>query len=128
MSVGGIAVRPSSAVSPAWTGVLSSIPPPFWTTSFVDGDAWGRTPDGLNTSSTDLMAAFATPRLGSSMYTMRHVIPAAKAEIAIGINTAVRNATAHETPPKMTVNNIPIEATRDAQADIHSRLFLRPGT
>ena len=39
------------------------------------------------------MPALTAPRSGSLTYMIRHVMPAANAEIAIGMNTAVLNAT-----------------------------------
>ena len=51
-------------------------------------------------------------------------MPAAKAEIAIGMKTAVRNATAHDTRSISTANTSPIEATAAGTTSTQSRLFL----
>src|SRR4029079_14296175 len=115
---------PSGATSPVKIGFLSWIPPFFCTRLGLDGSALVSTPDDVKTPATDLIMALATPRFGSCWYTIRQVMPAAKAEIAIGMKTAVRKATAHDTRSIRTANTSPTDTTSAGTTATHSRLFL----
>ena len=58
------------------------------------------------------------------MYTMRHVIPAAKAEIAIGMNTAVLNATEPRIRSVSTAKTSPTDVTSAGTTSTQIALFL----
>ena len=125
MSVAGTAVSPRLAVSPGET-VCFSVNPLLVDPSSAseDGCAVVRAPGSTNTLRTDSMAALATPRFGSSMYMIRHVIPAAKAEMAIGMKTAVLKATDQLMRSVSTAKTIPNAVTVAGTTSTQKKLFL----
>ncbi len=124
-SVGGIAVRPSLATLPGWSGVFStSVPPPVVCSEGVDGAALERTPGGLIASETTRPNALIAPWFGSCWYISRQVTPVANAEIAIGRNTTVLNATDQLTRSVSTAKIRPIAATNIGTTATQMALFL----
>src|SRR5690242_19468461 len=119
-----MAVRPSSATPPGCSGVFSTRPPCDDTMLFVDGRAEERTPAGLTMPETDLPSALMAPRSGSCWYMIRHVTPVANAEIAIGRNTTVLNATDQRTRSVRTAKISPTAVTNAGTTATQKALFL----
>ena len=120
-----IRVSPSEATLPASTGSASSIPPSASPTSAsVDGAASESTPGGLIASFTPAMAALIAPCSGSCWYMIRQVTPAANAEIAIGMKTAVLNATDQPTRSVRTAKMSPMAVTSAGTTSTQIALFL----
>ena len=90
----------------------------------TEGSAVESTPAGLTTPWIVLPSAFTAPRLGSCWYMIRHVTPVANAEIAIGRNTTVLNATAHRTRSVSTAKIRPTAVTRAGTTATQMALFL----
>ena len=118
-------MSPSRATLPGSSG-SSSVRPPDGdpVKSSVEGLALERTPGGFTVSRTTAIPAFSAPCSGSWMYTMRHVIPAAKAEIAIGMKTAVLKATDQLTRSVRTAKISPKMVTSAGTIAIQMKLFL----
>src|SRR5207244_82774 len=121
---GAMPVSPSSATPPGRTGVLRTRLFPDETSVGVEGRAFGRTPAGLKTPATDLPSALIAPMFGSCWYMIRQVTPVAKAEIAIGRNTTVLNATAQRTRSVSTAKRRPNEVTSAGTTATQIALFL----
>src|SRR5690606_3606163 len=109
----GSPTRGRYTTSPAATGVLVRTAP-----SSVDRSpdsartvAPGYGEDGANESCTATSAAFNSPRSGSSSYTSRKVTPAARNEIAMGMNRVRRNALTSRTRSVSTANMSPNAVT-----------------
>ena len=64
------------------------------------------------------------PWLGSFSYMSRQITPAAKSEIAIGMNTAILNAVAKRTRSSSTANTSPSAVTNAGTTRIQRKLFL----
>ncbi len=125
ISAARIAVRPSEIVPPGSTGALASSPVVVVPSSAsVEGRAVESAPGSTKTSRTACTPAFTAPRSGSWMYMMRQVIPAANAEIAIGMKTAVLKATAQPTRSVSTANTIPNAVTLAGTTSTQMKLFL----
>src|SRR5262249_37919569 len=122
---GGIPVSPSSATPPGWSGVLSTIPVCAvpWRAG-VDGNALESEPGGLKIWTIDRPSAFTAPRFGSCTYMIRQVTPVANAEIAIGRNTTVLNATDQLTLSVSTAKISPTAVTNAGTIATQIRLFL----
>src|SRR5579862_8941521 len=99
-------------------------PPPADCRLGVDGDAEASTPAGLKTPEIVLPSALIAPRFGSCWYMIRHVTPVANAEIAMGRNTAVLNATAQRTRSVSTANTSPTAVTIAGTTATQMALFL----
>ena len=69
-------------------------------------------------------SALIAPWLGSCWYMIRHVTPVANAEIAIGRNTAVLNATVQRMRSVSTANTSPIAVTSAGTTATQIALFL----
>src|SRR4051812_27027881 len=120
-----MAVSGSSATLPGRSGVLrTSAPPDADWSAGTDGDADESTPAGLKTPEIDLPSALTAPRFGSCWYMIRHVTPVANAEIAIGRNTTVLNATDQRTRSVSTAKIRPIEVTNAGTTATQIALFL----
>src|SRR5581483_5160654 len=116
---------PSSTTPPGCVGVFSTIAPlEVVCSAGVDGEADESTPAGLMTPEIVLPSALTAPRFGSCWYMIRHVTPVANAEIAIGRNTTVFNATAHRTRSVSTANTRPIAVTSAGTTATQIALFL----
>ncbi len=90
----------------------------------VDGDAPASTPGALIASANVRPSALIAPWLGSCWYMSRQVTPVANAEIAIGRNTAVLNATAQRTRSVSTAKIRPSAVTRAGTTPTQIALFL----
>src|SRR6266849_1198926 len=77
----------------------------------VDGVASESGPGGEKASWITASPAFTAPWLGSCVSMIRQITPAAKSEIAIGMKTAVLNATDQRTRSVRTAKISPIEVT-----------------
>src|SRR5579862_1441575 len=121
---GGMPVTPRSATPPGRSGVFRIIPPPFGTSAGVDGSADCSGPAGLKIPETVFPSALIAPRFGSCWYMIRHVTPVANAEIAIGRNTAVLNATAQRTRSVSTAKTSPTAVTIAGTTATQMALFL----
>ena len=118
-------VSGSSATDPGRTGVLSTIPVAGVPVNFVpDGNASESGPGGVNASWTVAMAALTAPRDGSCWYMIRQITPAAKSETAMGMKTAILNATAQRTRSVSTANTSPIAVTSAGTTATQMALFL----
>ena len=125
ISSGGIAVRPSSAVSPGLTVVLSTKPLAALPTSCgVEPCPAVSAPPPPKASWTTWIDAFTVPCAGSFSSITRQITPAANSEIAIGMKTAVLNAVDHRTRSVSTANTSPIAVTSAGTIATHSTLFL----
>src|SRR3569833_598135 len=121
---GGMPVSPRSATPPAASGFVSVKPrlvEPVITAD--DGCASWRTPDEVNQLRTAPIAAFTAPWFGSLMYITCQITPVANSEIAIGMNTAVLNATAQRMRSVNTAKTRPIAVTRAGATRIQMALF-----
>ena len=122
---GGIPVSPRSATPPGWSGVFSTIPVcAVPVTLAVDGNASESEPGGLKTWTIERPSALTAPRFGSCTYMIRQVTPVANAEIAIGRNTIVLNATDQLTRSVNTAKMRPIAVTNAGTTATQIRLFL----
>jgi hypothetical protein len=103
-------VKPSRAtLFPGWSGVLRTIPCDGLPVSFaVEVSASDSGPGGLMASWTLPITAFTAPIPGSWRSMIRQITPAANSEIAIGMNTAVLNASDQLTFSISTANTSPI--------------------
>jgi hypothetical protein len=120
-----IAVRPRSATPPDATGSartnpLSDVP----SRPSVEARASVKAPDALTASFATPTAALTAPWFGSFSYITRQMTPAAKREIAIGMNTTVLNATEKRTFSVSTANTSPIAVTKAGTTMTQSALFL----
>src|SRR5262245_2504226 len=111
-SPGGIPTRPMGATPPAGTGRARVSPRDAEPTSpGLEGRASESTPGGLTLSWTLPTAALTAPRPGSLKYMMCQITPAANSEMAMGMNTAVLNATDQRTRSVSTAKIRPIAVT-----------------
>ncbi len=92
--------------------------------TLVDGVAPDSTPGGLTASLTTAMAALMVPWLGSCVYMMCQMTPAANSEIAIGMNTAVLNATDQRMRSVRTAKTRPMAVTSAGTTSTQMALFL----
>ena len=122
-----IAVSPSGATSPGCERLLRASSPPCArpVRSSVDGlRLRAARPAGRRRPCTTAIAALTAPWSGSCWYMMRQVTPAAKAEIAIGMKTAVLNATDQRTRSVSTAKMSPIAVTSAGTTRTQIALFL----
>ena len=68
--------------------------------------------------------AFSPPRLGSCASMMRQITPAANSDTAIGMNTAVLNATDQRTRSVSTAKTSPSDVTNAGTTATQIALFL----
>ena len=90
----------------------------------MDGVAPDSTPGGLTASLTTLTAALSVPWLGSCVYMMCQITPAANSEIAIGMNTAVLKATDQRMRSVSTAKTRPMAVTSAGTTSTQMALFL----
>ncbi len=90
----------------------------------VEGAAFERAPAGVNQPLTAPIPALTAPWLGSLMYMMCQITPVANSEIAIGMKTAVLNATAQRTRSVSTAKTSPKAVTTAGATRIQMKLFL----
>src|SRR5438477_1139496 len=90
----------------------------------TEGVALERTPGGETASATVLPSALIAPLSGSCWYMIRHVTPVAKAEIAIGRNTTVLNATDQRMRSVRTAKSSPNAVTIAGTTATQIALFL----
>src|SRR4029077_7701908 len=122
---GGIAVSARSATPPGDSGFFRTRPDfGVPVSAAVEGTASGSTPGGWTTSTAARPSAFMAPRFGSWMYMIRQVTPVANAEIAIGRNTTVFNATDQLTRSVSTAKISPEAVTKAGTTATQIRLFL----
>ena len=122
---GGIPVSGSSATDPGRTGVLSTIPVCGVPVSlFPEGKASESGPGGLTLSTTDAVTALSAPRDGSCWYMIRQITPAAKSDTAMGMKTAILNATDQRMRSVRTAKMSPIAVTRAGTTATQIALFL----
>ena len=124
-SVGGMAVTPRSATPPAPRGFRSTNPCVVEPDTFVvDGTASESAPGGWNMSWKTCTNALTVPSCGSWRSMIRQITPAAKSEIAIGMNTTVLNATAQDTFSVSTAKISPSAVIRAGTTATQMALFL----
>ena len=99
-----------------------AIPPPASVRSSVDGCASGRTP-GEKASSTAAITAFTAPTSGSFWSITRQMTPEANSEMAMGMKTAVLNATDQRIRSVSTAYMRPNTVTSAGTTAIQSALF-----
>src|SRR6476661_429479 len=105
-------VSGNNATDPGRTDVLSTIPVCGVPVTFVpDGNASESGPGGEMSSCSAPTTALSAPRDGSCWYMIRQITPAAKSEMAIGMNTAILKATAQRMRSVSTANTSPIAVT-----------------
>ncbi len=119
-----IPVRPSSAVPPGLTGSRSVIDWPSPCTTGFEGWAPVRGPGGLTSSYTAAMAAFTAPWSGLISSITRQITPAAKNEIAMGVNTASLNAADQLMRSVSTAKMRPIAVTSAGTTPTQMAVFL----
>ena len=117
-------VSPSRATPPGSSGVSStSAPSEPACRSSVDGCPEAIAPDGETASFTTPIDALSVPCSGSFSYISRQITPAAKSEIAIGMNTATLNATEKRMRSRSTANTSPIAVTNAGTISSQRKLF-----
>ena len=110
--VGGMPVSASNAVSPGRRGDLRTMPvDDVPVTLGPEGSASDSAPGGQIASCTAPIAALTAPCDGSCWYITCQITPAANSDTAIGMNTAVLNATDHAMRSVSTANTSPIAVT-----------------
>ena len=123
---GGIPVSGSRATEPGRTGVLSTMPVGRRARQLRAPRARrpraGRAAATL--SWTDATTALSAPRDGSCWYMIRQITPAAKSETAIGMKTAILNATAQRMRSVSTAKTSPIAVTSAGTTATQIALFL----
>ena len=90
----------------------------------MEGVAPDSTPGGFTASLTTLIAALIVPWLGSCVYMMCQITPAANSEMAIGMNTAVLNATDQRMRSVRTAKTRPMAVTSAGTTSTQMALFL----
>jgi hypothetical protein len=90
----------------------------------VEGKASESGPGGLNESWKTWMNALTVPTCGSCRSMIRQITPAANSEIAIGMKTAVLNATDHAILSVRTAKMRPIAVMSAGTTATQIKLFL----
>ena len=90
----------------------------------MEGRAAESTPEGDTASFTTAIAALTVPWDGSFSYISRQMTPAAKSEIAIGMNTTTLKATEKRMRSRRTANTRPIAVTNAGTTSSQRKLFL----
>jgi hypothetical protein len=117
-------VSPSRATPPGASGVWSTRPLlALPSIASVEGSARSSTPDGATASRTTAIPALIVPWSGSFSYMKRQITPAAKSEIAIGMNTATLNPVANRTRSRSTAKTRPIAVTNAGTIRSQRKLF-----
>ena len=118
-------VRPSRATLPGCRGVCSTRPDVAEPVRVgVEPSAFGSTPGDETASTATRPSALIAPTFGSCWYMIRQVTPVANAEIAIGRNTIVLNATDQRTRSVSTAKIRPSEVTNAGTTATQIALFL----